>query len=142
MQIKLTLNTDGGSRGNPGPAAGGAVIKSADGEVLKTASLYFGETTNNQAEYRALILGLEAATKLNPQASLLDTDLTIKMDSELIVRQMMGQYKVKSPDLIDLHLEARQLTGRFGKSSFVHVPRSQNAEADALVNQVLDKLGK
>lgn len=141
-KISITLNTDGGARGNPGPAAAGAVVKNASGEVVKTASRYLGETTNNQAEYRALILGLEAVANHDPHISLADVDLTINMDSELIVRQMVGQYKVKAPDLIDLHSEAKQLSGRFGKVAFTHVRREKNSEADALVNQVLDRLGK
>lgn len=142
MNIKITLNTDGGARGNPGPAAAGAVVKNSRDEIVKTASRYLGETTNNQAEYRALILGLEAVAKANPQISLADVELTIKMDSELIVRQMKGEYKVRASDLIDLYLEAKQLSGRFGKAVFTHVRREQNTEADALVNQVLDRLGK
>jgi ribonuclease HI len=140
--IKLTLYTDGGARGNPGPAAAGVVVVDKDDVVQKTASRYLGETTNNQAEYRALLLGLETVGKVDPRNSTVEIDLTILMDSELIVRQMEGKYKVKAPDLIPLHEDAKKLLSHFGKVSFRHIPREKNTQADALVNQCLDKLGK
>ena len=141
-QTKLTLYTDGGARGNPGPAAAGVVITNSDDEVLKTADRYLGETTNNQAEYRALILGLETVNKVSPNISTVEVELTVLMDSELIIRQMEGKYKVKAVDLIPLHEQAKQLSTHFGKITFRHIPREKNARADALVNHCLDKLGK
>lgn len=141
-QTKLTLYTDGGSRGNPGPAAAGVVVLDDQGQVLKTANRYLGETTNNQAEYRALLLGFETIKKLNPVDSTKDIYLEVFMDSELIVKQMKGEYKVKAPDLQPLFLEVHNLSGQFGKVSFTHVRREKNSQADALVNQALDRLGK
>ena len=113
-----------------------------DDKVLKTANRYLGETTNNQAEYRALLLGLETVAKTDPHGSTTEIDLTVLMDSELIVRQMEGKYKVKAVDLIPLHEDAKALISHFGKATFKHIPREKNAQADALVNQCLDKLGK
>jgi len=136
------LNTDGGSRGNPGPAAAGIVLRSGDGEVLKTASRYLGETTNNQAEYRALLLGLEIASTIDPRISLADVEIEILMDSELIVRHMQGKYKVRAKDLIPLYEAALELVNKFGSVKFEHVVRELNTEADALVNQALNRLGK
>lgn len=141
-QIKITLYTDGGARGNPGPAAAGAVILDDQGQIIKTATRYLGETTNNQAEYRALLLGLETIKKLNPIDSTKDTSVEVFMDSELIVKQMNGEYKVKAPDLQPLFIEVRNISGQFGKVSFTHVRREKNSQADALVNQTLDRLGK
>lgn len=138
----LVLYTDGGSRGNPGPAAAGVVVLDDQGKILKTANRYLGETTNNQAEYRALLLGFETIKKLNPVDSTKDIELEVFMDSELIVKQMKGEYKVKAVDLQPLYLEVRNLSGQFGKVSFTHVRREKNSHADALVNQALDRLGK
>lgn len=138
----LILNTDGGSRGNPGPAAAGIVLRSGDGEILKTASRYLGEATNNQAEYRALILGLETASNIDPSISLADVSLEILMDSELIVRHMQGKYKVRAKELIPLYEAAQDLVAKFGEVKFEHVVRELNTEADALVNQSLNRLGK
>ena len=128
----LVLHTDGASRGNPGPAAAGIVIRTQAGEDLVATGRVLGKLTNNQAEYRALLLGLELALEMAP-ASLL-----VKMDSELVVKQMRGEYAVKSADLAPLHRQARALVAQFARVQFAHVPRRENALADALANRALD----
>jgi ribonuclease HI len=130
---KLTINTDGGSRGNPGPAGIGVVIKDDAGELVYQYGGYIGETTNNTAEYKALIKALEEAGHLGA------TDVAINMDSELIVRQMLGQYKIKEPSLQPLAQQVLNLLKQFQSHSFTHVRREYNKEADALVNQALDE---
>jgi len=127
------LYTDGGARGNPGPAAGGAVLKSLDGEVIDTRSKYLGETTNNQAEYIALIIGLEMALENSC------TELSVFMDSELAIRQINGQYKVKNLAIAERFKEVHNLRVKFQKITFTHVRREKNTEADALVNKCIDK---
>lgn len=128
----LTINTDGGARGNPGPAGIGLVIKDENGELLYAFGGYIGDTTNNVAEYSALIKALEESVHLG------GTDLRIQMDSELIVKQMTGVYKIKEPTLQGLAAQVLQLLKKFNSYSFVHVRREFNKEADALVNQALD----
>jgi ribonuclease HI len=130
--VKLVVNVDGGARGNPGPAAIGAVVKSADGEVLEERGERIGTATNNVAEYRALLLGIERARELGA------SELDLIGDSELIVRQVKGEYKVKDATLRELHGEVRKALRPFESWSIRHVRREQNAEADRLVNQVLD----
>jgi ribonuclease HI len=123
---------DGGARGNPGPAAAGAVLFDEGGEVLREVGEYLGTATNNVAEWRALIAGLEAAIELGID------DLEVRMDSELVVRQVNGIYRVKHPDLIPLSEKARRLLRKFSRFTVQHVRRKDNAAADAVVNQVLD----
>jgi ribonuclease HI len=130
--LKATLFADGGARGNPGPAALGAVLVDESGGLLCEVGEYLGTATNNVAEWRALVAGLSAALDLGVD------ELTVKMDSELVVRQVNGVYRVKHPDLIPLHDRARSLMRRFARVDVRHVPRSQNKAADALVNGVLD----
>jgi ribonuclease HI len=129
----LTLRTDGGSRGNPGHAAAGVVIERADGSVLAQGKRYLGVLTNNQAEYSALLLGLTAIQRYAPAS------VRVLMDSELIVRQMRGEYKVRDEGLRELYDQAVALVGTLGTVTFAHVPRAQNARADTLVNQALDE---
>jgi len=129
----LTLRTDGGSRGNPGHAAAGIVIERADGSVLAQGKRYLGVMTNNQAEYRALLLGLTAIQRYSPSS------VRVLMDSELIVRQMRGEYKVRDEGLRELYEQAIRLVRSLPSVAFTHVPRAQNARADALVNQALDE---
>jgi ribonuclease HI len=129
----LTLRTDGGSRGNPGHAAAGIVIERADRSVLAQGKRYLGVMTNNQAEYRALLLGLTAIQRYSPSS------VRVLMDSELIVRQMRGEYKVRDEGLRELYEQAVTLTKSLPAVTFTHVPRAQNARADALVNQALDE---
>jgi ribonuclease HI len=130
--VKLVVHVDGGSRGNPGPAAAAAVVSTPDGDVLDEASVTLGETTNNVAEYRGLLLGLERARELGA------TEVEVVNDSELIAKQVNGEYKVKSPDMAPLHAQARGALDRFEAWSIRSVPRAQNAAADALVNRALD----
>lgn len=128
----LTLRTDGASRGNPGPAGVGAVIEEeVSGETLDFRA-YIGETTNNVAEYRALLLGLEEAAKLEPAS------LTVLSDSELLVRQLTGAYRVKSERLRPLHLEATLRLRGFRGVRILHVGREENAKADLLANLAID----
>ena len=130
--MKLVVHVDGGSRGNPGPAAAGAVVSSPDGEVLDESSELLGVVSNNVAEYRALLLGLRRARELGA------TEVEAVNDSELIAKQVNGQYKVKHPDMKPLHAEALAALGRFDHWTVRTVRREQNAHADALVNAALD----
>lgn len=132
LRVKATLFADGGSRGNPGPAASGAVLYAEDGSVLEEIGTYLGISTNNVAEWTGLLEGLRAALELGVD------DLTVRLDSELVVRQLNGVYRVKHPGLIPLHQEAKRLLRRFARVDVGHVRRAENAAADKLVNQVLD----
>jgi ribonuclease HI len=129
---RLILRTDGASRGNPGHAAAGVVIERPDGTVRATGKLYLGVMTNNQAEYRALILGLKSVARYQPGA------VRVYLDSELVVRQMTGEYRVRDESLRPLYDEAHQLAAALPTVSFSHVPRSKNALADKLANEALD----
>ena len=129
---KLTVNVDGGSRGNPGPAAIAAVVRDADGEVLQEKGETIGRATNNVAEYRALLLGIELAAALGAG------ELELLGDSELIVRQVKGEYKVKDPALRELCSQAKRALEPFERWSIRHVRREQNVDADRLVNEALD----
>ncbi len=130
--MKLVVHVDGGARGNPGPAAAGAVLSTPDGEVVDEASELLGVATNNVAEYRGLLLGLARAKALGA------TEVEIVNDSELIAKQVNGQYKVKHPAMRPLYLDAMAALRAFDAWSIRSVPRAQNADADALVNQALD----
>jgi len=130
--LRVILHVDGGARGNPGPAAIGVVISSPDGEVLEELAETIGVATNNVAEYRALLRGLERAGALGA------TEVEIVNDSELVARQLTGAYKVKHPAMKPLHAEAIAALRRFERWRVKSVPRAQNARADALVNQALD----
>lgn len=166
---KIIINTDGGARGNPGPAGIGAVIRSADNQIIAEYKQYIGEATNNVAEYKALILALEKALEISGKPSPLTplpsafasssakatedfqkamvdkegegnsaTGLEIRMDSELVVRQMQGRYKIKEPTLKLLAAEVIKLRNHFKNVTFHHIPREQNKEADRLVNEAID----
>lgn len=134
---KIIIYTDGGSRGNPGPAGIGAVLLSEGGEVLKEISEYIGERTNNFAEYEALLFALRAAQKIAEKEHTL-VGLMIRMDSELVVKQLKGEYKVKDATLREKHTEAKKLFECFAEVHVSHVYREQNKHADRLVNQALD----
>jgi ribonuclease HI len=125
--------SDGASRGNPGPASYGAVVIDPSGTVVHEASEPLGITTNNIAEYRGLIAALESALALGAQR------VEARMDSELLVRQAIGRYRVKNPGLIPLHNRVLNLRGQFREVVFKHVPRALNKHADALANQALDR---
>ena len=135
MNKTLIIHTDGGARGNPGPAGIGVTIQDDSGAMLGQYQDYIGQATNNVAEYRALILALNKASAIGSQPSA----LKILMDSELIVRQMRGQYKIKEPTLKLLAQEVLNLCKKFSAVEFQHVPREQNKLADRLVNQAIDK---
>ncbi len=130
--MKLTVNTDGGARGNPGPSGIGVVVRDESGDIIGQHKKYIGEATNNVAEYKALILALEEANKLGA------TELLVNMDSELIVRQMQGRYKIKEPTLKLLAADVLKLKNHFKNVTFNHVPREKNKEADKLVNEAID----
>ncbi|USN53847.1 MAG: reverse transcriptase-like protein [Candidatus Nomurabacteria bacterium] len=128
---QIILRSDGGARGNPGPAGIGVVLE-ADGQIVAEISEYIGEATNNVAEYSALIAGLKKAKELAA------TTVQCFLDSQLIVEQMNLRYKVKNPDLGKLFLQAQNLAHTFSKVTYQHVPRELNKAADALVNKAID----
>ena len=130
--MKVVVHVDGGARGNPGPAAAGAVVSTPDGEVIADAAEPIGVATNNVAEYRGLLLGLRKARELGA------SEIEVVNDSELVAKQVNGTYKVKHPDMKPLHAAALQALRDFERWSIRSVPRAQNAAADALVNQALD----
>lgn len=130
------LWTDGAARGNPGPAGIGALLKTPSGEVLSADSAYLGEATNNVAEYKALLLGLERALVLGVKK------IEVRADSELLIKQIKGQYKVRSAGLLPLYETALKLLARFESSSLTHVRREHNAEADRLANAGIDSRPK
>lgn len=129
---RLTVYVDGASRGNPGPSAIGVAIEDEKGGPQVRISSYIGETTNNQAEYAALITGLREATRLKAE------HVDIKTDSELMVRQVQGSYRVRNANLRPLFDEVKQRLASFRSFTISHIPRSQNGTADALANQALD----
>jgi ribonuclease HI len=129
---KLIVNVDGGARGNPGPAAVGVVVRDGDGKILVERAERIGRTTNNVAEYKALLLGIATARELG------GTELELVGDSELIVRQIEGRYKVKDATLRELHAEALRELSQLERWSIRHVKRGENADADRLVNAALD----
>jgi ribonuclease HI len=131
--VKATLYTDGGARGNPGPAAYAYVLETNDGTVLDARGEAIGLATNNVAEYRALVAGLARAAEAGV------TELEVVSDSELVVKQMRGEYKVKNPALQGLFLEASTLAREVGKVTYRAVRREQNELADRLVNEALDR---
>ncbi|NQT49906.1 ribonuclease HI family protein [Candidatus Kuenenbacteria bacterium] len=131
--MKLAINCDGGARGNPGPAAIGIVIKNEKEEVLFSEGKCIGETTNNQAEYQAVVFAMEKAKELG------GTELEFKLDSELVVKQLKGEYKVKNQDLAQQFLKIHNLQGHFKKIEYKHIYREDNTEADAMVNEALDE---
>lgn len=128
---RLTVNVDGGARGNPGPAAIGVVLR-GDGEVLEEVGETIGEATNNVAEYRALLRGIELASARGA------SELELIGDSELVVRQVEGRYKVKNAGMKELHEEVKRALREFDSWTIRHVRRAENADADRLVNQALD----
>lgn len=130
--MRLVIHVDGGSRGNPGPAAAAAVLSTPDGDVVGEAMETIGVATNNVAEYRAVLLGLRKARELGAD------EVELVNDSELVAKQLTGAYKVKHAAMKPLYLETRELLQDFDRWSIRSVPRAQNADADALVNQALD----
>ncbi|MCK9439064.1 MAG: ribonuclease HI family protein [Patescibacteria group bacterium] len=133
MNKKIIIFSDGGARGNPGPAGIGAVLYDQEKNKIAEVSKYLGETTNNQAEYRALIEGLKKAKELKAQ------EVECFLDSELVVKQLKREYKVKNQELAPLFLEVYNLSQTFKDIKFVHIPREKNKEADRLANLAMDK---
>lgn len=132
--MKLTIRTDGGSRGNPGPAGIGVVIENADtNEIVETHAKFLGKATNNQAEYKAVILGLERAVVLNAQ------EVEVVADSELLIKQARGEYRVKNPDLALRFAEMKAFERMLPHVSYRHVRREYNKAADALANEAMDR---
>ncbi len=131
--MKLTIFTDGGARGNPGPAAAGVVVKNEAGKVLAAYGEYLGEQTNNYAEYSALISGLKKAKELGA------TEVECVLDSELVTKQMKQEYRVREATLQKLFVQAYNASTAFKKTTYRHVLRHNNKEADKMVNEILDK---
>jgi ribonuclease HI len=129
---RLILRTDGGARGNPGPSAAGVVVEDSRGHALVRKGILLGRGTNNEAEYRALIAALEEATKLGA------AEVEARADSQLLVRQIEGRYRVKAANLKPLFAKVRGLLASFERWRVVHVPREENVEADRLANMALD----
>lgn len=133
---KLIIYTDGGARNNPGPAGIGAVIFDAQKNKLAEISEYIGETTNNQAEYRAVVAAIKKAKEFKVE------ELEFYLDSELVVKQLNREYKVKDKDLAPLFVQVYNETLSYKKITFSHIPREQNKEADRLVNEAIDRATK
>jgi ribonuclease HI len=136
MSETITIFTDGGARGNPGPSGSGAVVYDGKNKVAEISE-FLGTQTNNFAEYEALLFALSKTIELF--GSPVSRPVLVKMDSELIIRQMLGQYKVKHPVLKEKHTKAKMMIAQsFPKISFIHIPREENGEADALANAAMD----
>jgi len=130
---EIVIHTDGGSRGNPGPSAAGYVIMTLDGVVVETGGEYLGITTNNQAEYQAVRYALQQAKKYHPR------QIKFKIDSQLVVNQMNGAYRIRNRDLWPIHASIRDLIAGFDKVTFEHIYREDNKLADSQVNLILDQ---
>ena len=133
---KLIVETDGAARGNPGLAGAGIIIKDEQGRTVETIGKFLGVTTNNQAEYQALIEGLRAVARHQPDS------VTVRMDSELVIKQMNGQYRVRHPDLLPLYSRATELASALPAVTFVHIPREKNPGADKVANVAIDSRGR
>ncbi|OGN09667.1 MAG: hypothetical protein A3J46_01595 [Candidatus Yanofskybacteria bacterium RIFCSPHIGHO2_02_FULL_41_11] len=145
MKHKFLIHTDGGARGNPGPAAAGVVIDAlqqvqgkATAEWKKEYGEYLGEVTNNEAEYRAVILALKKLKHLVGGNKAKDSSVEFHVDSELLAKQLNGEYKIKDKNIQNLFLEIWNLKTDFGEVAFRHILRDKNTEADRIVNQILD----
>jgi len=135
---KIIIYTDGGSRGNPGPAAIGVVICDEKGNAIKKYSKSIGIRTNNEAEYEAVIFALGKMKQLFGKEKVQDIDIEIRMDSELVARQLSGLYKIEEEKLFPLFIKIWNLKMDFGNISFVEIPREKNTEADRILNEELD----
>lgn len=140
--VKIFMQTDGGSRGNPGPAGAGVFIYNENNEIVRKAHLFLGTMTNNEAEYQAVILGLETLKKVFGKEKLRNLDIVLQMDSELVCKQLRGEYQVKEEKLVPLFMKIwNARVSDFPHISFEHIPREKNAEADKLANQAMDEGG-
>lgn len=135
----FSIHGDGGSRGNPGPSGAGAMIRDEFGSSVATVSEFLGHRTNNYAEYESVILALEKVAALVGKGKTDATTVAVKMDSELVVKQMKGLYKVKHPVLKTQYARLQHIAGAFKEVTFTHVPRAQNKDADALANEAMDR---
>lgn len=139
MNTAYTAYTDGAARGNPGLAGAGAYIVDAEGKELKKASQFLGEATNNVAEYKAVILALETLKKIIPKEERAQADIEMRMDSELVQKQLTGQYQIKHETLFPLFIHIWNMqVSTFPRVTFTHVRREQNKEADTLANKAID----
>lgn len=132
MSTILTLFTDGGSRNNPGPAAAAYILKQKDGQIIEQRGIYLGKATNNVAEYEALLAGLKAAQKYSP------VGLDCFLDSELVIKQLLGIYRIKESHLLKLNEQVKSLAKLFPKVTYNYICREKNREADKIVNRTLD----
>lgn len=137
--MHFTIHADGGSRGNPGPSGAGAMIRDKFGSSVGTVSKFLGIRTNNFAEYEAVILACEALLKIVPKGEWGAIEIIVKMDSELVVKQMNGVYKIKHPVMKEQYARLTHIAAAFKKVSFTHVPRAENSDADALANEAMDR---
>ena len=131
--LKVTVNIDGGARGNPGPAGAGFVLRAQDGTILRQEGFFLGRATNNVAEYTALLKGLASAMELGAKS------VEVLSDSELLVRQMTGVYRVKNAGLLPLFTEAKEISQKFDAFEIHHVRRELNTDADRMVNMAIDQ---
>ena len=136
---KIIIYTDGGSRGNPGPAGMGVVVANEKGKMVKEYSGFLGVKTNNEAEYEAVIFGLKKIKALLGKEKIKNTEIEFRLDSELVARQLEGFYKIENEKLAPLFLKIWNLKIDFGRIYFKHIPREQNMEADRLANEAMDK---
>ncbi|MEX0917258.1 MAG: ribonuclease HI family protein [Candidatus Paceibacterota bacterium] len=139
--MKLIVYTDGGSRNNPGPSGAGAVVRNEGGDVLACAKMFLGVMTNNQAEYTAVILGLETAKKVaGGKIKAKQTSIEVRLDSELIARQLADKYQIKEESLFPLYIKVHNMRiADFKNITFTHIPREKNKEADRLANEAMDE---
>ncbi|MDR3547839.1 MAG: reverse transcriptase-like protein [Candidatus Pacebacteria bacterium] len=136
--MQFVIYADGGARGNPGPAGSGAVVLDDKGHLIAEVSEFLGHTTNNVAEYTGIIRALEKLLDYSGQAAV-DTDVLVRMDSLLVVKQMNGEYKIKHPNLVPLAARVKELTRQFRFVSFEHIYRVHNKEADKRANEAMDR---
>ena len=136
--MRFTIYADGGSRGNPGPAGSGAIIRNESGETVATVSEYLGVSTNNVAEYTAVLRALEKLAAMLESTSK-EADVEVRMDSMLVVRQMSGEWKIKHENMKPLAASTNEVIQRFRSVSFVHVYREDNKDADKLANEAMDR---
>ena len=137
---KILAYTDGGARGNPGPAGAGGVVVGADGKVVATISKFLGHKTNNFAEYEAVALALEEVKRRFGSLKGKPAEVEVRMDSQLICRQLSGEYQIKEPTLFPHYIRIHNLiVAHFPNIRFTHVPREQNKEADKLANEAMDR---
>ena len=137
--MQFTIFADGGARGNPGPSGAGAVVRDEHGKTVGTVSKFLGHQTNNYAEYEAVIGAFELLLELVPAKFRKETNIRVKMDSMLVVKQMQGEWKVKHPNMKPQHARLRVLEQQFGDVSFQHIYREENGDADKLANDAMDK---